>query len=277
MRSVNRQLDDLAARLRQRPALVLSGAGISTDSGIPDYRSPEALARPREPMRFQQFQASGVVRQHYWARSHVGWAHMRQVEPNAGHFAVAELQSAGVVTAVLTQNVDGLHQRAGSGDVVELHGSLARVRCLNCRQTEPMREFQRRLRELNPGFADQAAVINPDGDVELDEQQTSGFTVATCLNCGGVLKTDVVFFGENVPRPIVEQAWQLLAEAGSLLVLGSSMTVFSGFRFAERAQREGKEVLIINDGPTRADDFASVKLEGRLGDLLPALVRRIRS
>lgn len=270
------EIADLAERLKAGPALVLSGAGLSTESGIPDYRSPEALARPREPMRYQAFVAEEAARQHYWARSHVGWRSMRSVEPNAGHHAVTELQRLGVVTAVLTQNVDGLHQRAGSSNVVELHGSLARVRCLNCRRAEPMASFQRRLQHLNPGYALRAAQLNPDGDVELDETDTRGFRLANCLNCGGPLKTDVVFFGENVPAAVVDQAWQLLDDAESLLVLGSSLTVFSGYRFAERAHRDGKEVLIINDGPTRADELAALKLEGRLGVLLPALVTELR-
>ena len=277
MSGTDHTIAELAARLEARPALVLSGAGLSTESGIPDYRSPEALARAREPMRYQAFVADSAARQHYWARSHVGWSTMCRVEPNAGHHAVSELQKLGVVTGVLTQNVDGLHQRAGSSNVLELHGSLARVRCLNCRQPETMTSFQRRLRELNPGYARQAAQLNPDGDVELNREDTRGFRAASCLNCGGPLKTDVVFFGENVPKPVVEQAWQLLAGAESLLVLGSSLTVFSGYRFAERAHREGKAVLIINDGPTRADEFADLKLEGRLGTLLPELVRELRS
>lgn len=277
MQALNSSVTWLAQQLQQRPALVLSGAGLSTESGIPDYRSPEALARPREPMRFQEFRSDERARQHYWARSHVGWSHMRRVEPNAGHYAVAELQQAGAASGVLTQNVDGLHQRAGSTDVIELHGSLARVRCLECRQTESMSSFQNRLRELNPGYSEQAAQLNPDGDVELTRDDTRNFRLAACLNCGGVLKTDVVFFGENVPKPIVEQAWRELAAADSLLVLGSSLTVFSGFRFAERAHRDGKPVFIINDGPTRADEFAELKLEGRLGTLLPQLAAEFRT
>lgn len=266
---------ELAARLLQKPALVLSGAGLSTDSGIPDYRSPESLARNHTPMTFQRFRDDAAARRHYWARSHVGWTNMRKVQPNPGHQAVASLQELGVVTGVVTQNVDGLHQRAGADDVLELHGTLSRVRCLNCRRTEPMTSFQRRQAELNPDFEQQAGRVNPDGDVELDPEQTSGFRPAACLHCGGVLKTDVVFFGENVPAEVVSRAWQMLEEAESLLVLGSSLTVWSGYRFAEGAARNGKPVFIVNDGPTRADDMAELKLEGRLGTILPQLVSQV--
>src|SRR5690554_270862 len=266
---------ELAGRLLQMPALVLSGARLSTDSGIPDYRSPESLARKHTPMTFQRFRGEAEARRHYWARSHVGWANMRSVQPNSGHKAVAELQALGVVSGVITQNVDGLHQRAGSSDVLELHGTLSRVRCLHCRRTEPMQSFQRRQAELNPDFSRRAARLNPDGDVELQPDQTEDFEPAVCLHCGGVMKTDVVFFGENVPADVVDRAWQMLEEADSLLVLGSSLTVFSGYRFAEGAVRRGKPVFIINDGPTRADELASLKMEGRLGTILPQVVSHV--
>lgn len=263
---------ELAGRLLQRPALVLSGAGLSTDSGIPDYRSPEALARNHTPMTFQRFRDDESARRHYWARSHVGWANMRSVVPNMGHQAVADLQNLGTVTGVVTQNVDGLHQRAGSGDVLELHGTLSQVRCLDCRLAEPMASFQRRQAELNPGFEQLAARLNPDGDVELEAAETQDFKPAVCLHCGGVLKTDVVFFGENVPAGVVTRAWQMLEGAASLLVLGSSLTVWSGYRFVEGAHKVGKPVFIVNDGPTRADELAELKLEGRLGVILPEVV-----
>lgn len=274
MTELEQQIRELAGELLRFPALVLSGAGISTDSGIPDYRSKESLARNRTPMTFQRFSRSADERRHYWARSHAGWLHMRQVEPNAGHEAVARLEAAGLVTGVLTQNVDGLHQRAGSKEVLELHGSLATVRCLNCGQTEPMRQFQERLAELNPDFSQADARLNPDGDVELEPGQTADFTVADCLNCAGVMKTDVVYFGENVPAARVDRAFQMLADADSVLVLGSSLAVRSGLRFAERAHAGNKPVFIINDGPTRADGIAQLKLEGRLGELLPELLHQ---
>lgn len=262
---------DLALALMDDPALVLSGAGLSTESGIPDYRSPQALARKREPMRYQLFRTSSRARRHYWARSHVAWQAMRTVRPNPGHFAVRQLELAGAVTGVITQNVDGLHQAAGSEDVLELHGTLSRVRCLDCGEREGMDAWQARLGTLNPGFTQLQAAANPDGDAELTESQTAAFNVAHCLNCGGVMKTDVVFFGENVPVPVVERAWALLEAADSLLVLGSSLTVWSGYRFAEGAVQRGKPLFIINDGPTRADGLAVLKLSGRLGTVLPAV------
>lgn len=265
-------LERLAEQLRTRPALLLTGAGISTDSGIPDYRSPAALANPREPMRFQTFLRDQTARQHYWARSHVGWKHMSVVQPNSGHIACARLQAAGLATGVLTQNVDGLHQLAGSTEVLELHGTISQVRCLSCRQTEPMTSYQSRLLRLNPGFSAQAGALNPDGDTELAPEDTAGFQVADCLNCGGIMKTDVVFFGENVPAPVVSAAWKMLQEAKSLLVLGSSLTVRSGYRFVEGAYQQDKPVFIINDGQTRADDLALIKLEGRLAPLLDSLL-----
>lgn len=266
---------ELGARLLQKPALVLSGAGLSTDSGIPDYRSPESLAKKHTPMTFQRFRADEAARRHYWARSHVGWTNMRSVRPNSGHQAVADLQNLGAVTGVVTQNVDGLHQRAGSTEVLELHGTLSQVRCLSCRRAEPMDSFQQRQAELNPGFDERAARVNPDGDVELDPSQTTEFRPAACLHCDGVLKTDVVFFGENVPAAVVSRAWQLLEEADSLLVLGSSLTVFSGYRFVDGARKAGKPVFIVNDGPTRADEIADLKLEGRLGTILPQVVSQV--
>lgn len=264
-------IERLAALLRATPAQVLSGAGLSTESGIPDYRSPESLERRHEPLRFQEFTGSEGARRRYWARSHAAWRHMRDVQPNAGHRAVTALQRAGLVRGILTQNVDGLHQAAGSRDVIELHGSLSRVRCLACGTPEEMRSYQERLTLMNPQFRAEAARLNPDGDSELTDTAVAGFRPAACLVCGGIMKTDVVFFGENVPRATVERAWEQYGQAEALLVLGSSLAVRSGLRFAERAARDGRPLLIITDGVTRADAIADLKLTGRLGTTLTRL------
>ena len=274
-RNNQHNLKELAARLVEVPAQVLSGAGLSTESGIPDYRSPESLERRHEPLQFQEFRRSEAARQHYWARSHAAWRRMRSVKPNAGHLAVKKLQDAGAVRGILTQNVDGLHQQAGSRDVIELHGSLARVRCLDCGTPETITAYQERLALLNPGAARSEGELNPDGDSELSRTETAGFRPAACLICGGIMKTDVVFFGENVPVATVDRAWEQYAEAGALLVLGSSLAVRSGLRFAERAARDGKPVWIITDGVTRADGLADLKIAGRLGTTLSGLARTV--
>lgn len=266
---------DLATLLGSAPALVLSGAGISTDSGIPDYRSPAALENPREPMRIQEFVRSEEARRRYWARSHAAWPRMRAVKPNAGHAAVARLEHAGAITGVLTQNVDGLHQHAGSRNVLELHGSLARVRCLDCGAVEAMAGVQQRLAKLNPRFDAAGAALNPDGDAELSQQLEQAFRPATCLVCGGVIRTDVVFFGENVAAPDLERAWKMLDEAAALLVLGSSLTVRSGFRFVEEAARRQLPIAIVNRGPTRGDDLADLRMDAALGEVLPALAEAV--
>lgn len=267
----------LAEQLRTSPALVLSGAGLSTDSGLPDYRSPEALANPREPMRYQEFVRNEAARRRYWARSHASWRRTRTIRPNAGHRAVAALEARGAVTGVLTQNVDGLHQQAGSHNVVELHGTISRVRCLNCGTLEPMDSFQRRLAFLNPTFDAADAPLNPDGDAELAPQLEHGFQMAACTVCGGMLKTDVVFFGENVPAAVMKEAWAMLDAASSLLVVGSSLTVRSGFRFVVEAHDRGLPVAIVNRGPTRGDDLAQLRINASLSEALPHLLDRVAS
>lgn len=263
---------ELAAFLSGRSTLLLTGAGISTDSGIPDYRGVHRRANPPTPMTFQEFTGSDAARRRYWARSTVGWAAMAGVEPNLGHGAVADLERMGLVSGVVTQNVDGLHRRAGTRALVELHGDLALVTCLRCGTRERRAHFQQRLLELNPGFATLSAEQLPDGDAALAEQLTRDFEVPVCTVCGGVLKPDVIFFGENVPRPRVEQAMEWLASADALLVLGSSLEVFSGYRFVKAALAQGKPVAIVNQGPTRADAEATRRLEAALGDVLPVTV-----
>ena len=257
---------------------VLSGAGLSTESGIPDYRGPTGSARKFAPMTYQTFTRDAAARQRYWARSHVGWRVIGRAEPNAGHHAVADLQRAGLVSAVLTQNVDGLHQAAGARDVVELHGNIDRVVCLDCGQTTARTELDRRLRAANPAFAALAAAVNPDGDVDLADADVAVFRPVDCARCrAGVLKPDVVFFGESVPAERVDRCFAAVAGARLLLVLGSSLTVMSGRRFVLRAAKLGIPVAIVNQGPTRGDPYAAVKIDAPLGAALPALAQFLRS
>jgi NAD-dependent SIR2 family protein deacetylase len=269
--SSDTDLDALADLLRGRRAVALAGAGMSTESGIPDYRGPETARRARNPMQARQFLAEPQARARYWARSMLGWPRIAAARPNDAHRALATLEQHEKLTGVITQNVDGLHQAAGSRRVVELHGALARVRCLDCGAHEPRRSLQERLHTANPDWHAHAAPLAPDGDADL-EAALSTFRVPTCLACGsGVLKPDVVFFGENVPPPVVEAAWSLFDEADALLVVGSSLTVYSGFRFVRRAAERGIPVAIVNIGPTRGDEHAALRIDARLGDLLPRL------
>ena len=271
--SIDTDLAPLLDLLRGRRAVVLAGAGCSTESGIPDYRGPDA--RPRSPIQYQEFVRSEAARTRYWARSAVGWTRFSAARPNTGHFAMAELEEAGAVRGIITQNVDGLHHAAGSRRVVELHSSLASVRCLSCSTISPRDAFQRRLMSMNGDWADRLrgeVEQAPDGDAELPAWAMEAFRVPACEACGGVIKPDVVFFGENVPREWVEDAWRLFAEGDVLLVAGSSLTVYSGRRFIYRAQQDGVPIAIVNIGPTRADEMAAAKVEGPLGIVLPRLV-----
>ncbi len=259
---------ELVELLARRRFVALTGAGCSTESGIPDYRGPETARRARNPIRYQEFLRQPLARARYWARSSIGWQRMSAAEPNPAHHALAELEHAGLAVGIITQNVDRLHARAGSRRVVELHGALAEVRCLECGGIEQRARLQERLLEQNPGWKQMDVELAPDGDAELDAALVEGFSVASCLACGGVLKPNVVFFGENVPRPTVDAAYALLAEAEALLVVGSSLTVFSGFRFVRRASAEGVPVAIVNLGGTRGDDYAQVRVQMRAGDAL---------
>jgi NAD-dependent SIR2 family protein deacetylase len=251
--------------------VVLSGAGLSTDSGIPDYRGPSGSARRGSPMTYQTFTGDPLARRRYWARSHLGWRTIGDARPNDGHRAVARLQDEGLVTGVITQNVDGLHQAAGARDVIELHGNLARVACLGCGLRSGRDELEERLTAANPGFGAVAAAINPDGDVELDDAEVDGFTVVDCPGCGGLLKPDVVYFGETVPADRVSRAFSLVAGARTLLVLGSSLTVMSGRRFVLRAARDGVRVAIVNRGVTRGEPYADLLIDAPLSVVLPNL------
>jgi NAD-dependent SIR2 family protein deacetylase len=252
--------------------LVLSGAGLSTESGIPDYRGPTGLARRATPMTYQTFTASQDARRRYWARSHLGWRHIGQAVPNLGHHAVAELGRRRLLAGVITQNVDGLHQAAGAAGVTELHGSLHRVICLSCGQRTVRTDLHRRLAAANPGWDAGPALINPDGDAVLTDDATESFRVVDCASCDGVLKPDVVFFGENVPRPRVQACYAMVEQASSLVVLGSSLTVMSGFRYVRHAARVPVPVVIVNQGATRGDAYAAATLDAPLGRVLTDLV-----
>jgi len=268
--------DVLTGLLRAGGAAVLSGAGLSTESGIPDYRGPSGQRRRGQPMTYQTFTGGAPARQRYWARSHLGWRHVTGAAPNAGHQAVAALEKQGLLSAVITQNVDGLHQAAGAENVTELHGSLHRVTCLSCWERTPRERLHERLAAANPGWDDALSVaVNPDGDSDLEE--TAGFTVVDCESCGGTLKPDVVFFGENVPRPRSEHCFGLVSEARSLIVLGSSLAVMSGLRYVRHAAKRGIPVVIVNQGDTRGDDLAAAKLEAPLGSTLTGAVNAIAS
>ncbi|MEU8331849.1 NAD-dependent protein deacetylase [Micromonospora sp. NPDC048839] len=256
--------------------VVLSGAGLSTESGIPDYRGPSGVARRHTPMTFQAFTRDPLARRRYWARSHLGWRLIAGAAPNAGHRAVAGLQRAGLVDTVITQNVDGLHGAAGSTSVIELHGRLDEVICLDCGNLTSREELDRRLREANPDFVARVAAVNPDGDVDLPDEQVAAFRTVDCGICGtGMLKPDVVFFGETVPPQRVARCFAAVERARSLLVLGSSLTVMSGRRFVIRAAKRGIPVAIVNQGPTRGDGHASVCVDAPLGALLPELAARV--
>ena len=262
---------DLLALVERGRVAVLTGAGMSTGSGIPDYRGPTGAARPATPMTYQEFTGNPLARQRYWARSHLGWRFIAGARPNDGHRALAELQAQGLLDGIITQNVDGLHQAAGATGVIELHGALSDVTCLDCRQPSTREELDERLTAANPGWERDGAPIKPDGDVDLED--VSGFRVVDCLVCDGLLKPDVVFFGETVPRPRVERAFALVSGAGSLLVLGSSLKVMSGYRFVLHARKLGIPVAIVNQGITRGDAQADLKIDAELSLTLTGLTR----
>lgn len=252
--------------------LVLSGAGISTDSGIPDYRGPSGAAqRKHAPMTYQTFRSDPRGRHRYWARSHLGWPHMAQAQPNAAHLAVAHWEREGRLTGVITQNVDGLHTRAGSSRVIDLHGRLDTVMCMGCGVRTSRDHLHQRLCKLNPSWSAVPQVTNPDGDVELADEFIDSFTMVDCNHCGGALKPDVVYFGENVPSERVDQAYALTDTCDSLLVVGSTLTVYSARRFVTRAHQQGKPIVIINQGSTRCDHLATACLDAPLSDLLPRI------
>ena len=263
---------ELVAVLTGRRVAVLTGAGLSTDSGIPDYRGPDSP--PANPMTIRQFTSSREYRQRYWARNHVGWRHMAVTQPNAGHRALAALERAGVVTGVITQNVDLLHTKAGSRKVINLHGTYAQVVCLDCGHTMSRAALGEQLESANPGVAERAEAVGglavaPDADAVVTD--TDSFRFVDCPSCDGILKPDIVYFGENVPKEVVQQAYSLVDASDALLVAGSSLTVFSGYRFVRHAAAAGIPVAIVNRGPTRGDDLATVKVDNGCSPMLALL------
>ena len=277
----------LVEQVRAGGVFVLTGAGLSTDSGIPDYRGRDGVRRVM-PMQYAEFAGSSAARRRYWARSFVGWQRFREAAPNDGHRSVARLQQLGVVEELVTQNVDGLHQRAGSPDVIELHGSLAQVVCLTCGDRSARPHVQERLAEANPGFTDHvrgaardgsqvSSQIRPDGDIVLADEVVETFRAPTCLVCGAdTLKPDVVFFGESVPRERVQRCLDAVDASRSVLVLGSSLAVMSGYRFVRRAAARGIPVAIVTRGATRGDGEATLHLDAPLAPTLSALVDALR-
>jgi NAD-dependent SIR2 family protein deacetylase len=259
---------DLMGIFGPRRLLVLTGAGLSTDSGIPDYRGP--LSPQRTPMTYAEFCSGVVAQQRYWARSHIGWRLLHRADPNPGHRALARMERAGRLSALITQNVDGLHESAGSRQVVDLHGRISAVICLDCRERTDRLRLHQRLDAANPGFGQGISPdIAPDGDAVVDGIDT--FVVVPCESCGGVLKPDVVFFGENVPKERVELCYSLVEEAEALLVAGSSLTVMSGLRFVRAANRRGLPIGIVNRGPTRGDELATLRVDAGCSEVLTAL------
>ena len=259
-----------------RRVLVLTGAGCSTASGIPDYRDRDGQWKRQRPMELRQFLGSEAARRRYWARSMAGWVRIRNARPNAAHYALARLQRLGRLTSLITQNVDGLHQRAGSVDVIDLHGRLDGVECLECRGVISRERCQLELEGLNPHWRASAAFA-PDGDADLAEADWADFRVPGCPGCGGVLKPSVVFFGESVPPARVAACSRRLQAADALLVIGSSLMVWSGYRFVRAASQQGIPVALLNDGQTRADGEASFKVVGRCAEVLSALAQRLES
>lgn len=271
--------EQLARLVRGKRIVALTGAGCSTESGIPDYRGPDTPPRTRPPIQHREFVDKAEHRLRYWARSMLGWPRLAAARPNDGHRALARLEATGVLAGLITQNVDGLHHAAGHRAVVELHGALARVRCLACDALTTRDELQARLRAANPAWPERArtVAIAPDGDADLPDELLADFAVVACAACGGVLMPDVVFFGGSVPRATLDAAWAAFERAEVLLVVGSSLTVFSGYRFVRRAAERGVPVAIVNRGPTRGDEHAALRLDARAGEALPALASALVS
>jgi NAD-dependent SIR2 family protein deacetylase len=261
---------EVAGILAGRRVVALTGAGMSTDSGIPDYRGPDSP--PRSPMTYDEFASGPAQQQRYWARSHIGWQRLGKARPNIGHRALASLEASGVIAELITQNVDGLHQQAGSRAVIDLHGRIDEVICLRCRVVSGRLDLHERLDALNPGFGRALDVSTaPDGDVDFED--AAGFRLAPCRDCGGPLKPHVVFFGENVPRERVDLAYSAVDRAEVLLVAGSSLTVMSGLRFVRHAARAGTPIVIVNRGITRGDPLATCRVDAGCSETLTTLVQ----
>lgn len=254
-----------------RRLFVLTGAGCSTESGIPDYRDQQGRWKHRQPVMYQDFVRSDAARRRYWARSFVGWPRIDNARPNGAHHALASLESSGFIYQLVTQNVDGLHQRAGSRKVVDLHGRLDTIECLDCRRSMSRSSFQAVLKDLNPALHAASAATTPDGDVDLDDFELDAVRVPGCSLCGGVLKPAVTFFGETVPRARVEYASRCLQECDAMLVVGTSLMVYSGYRFCRAANQQGKPIAAINLGRTRADAELAFKVDNDCSGVLTAL------
>ncbi len=250
--------------------LVVTGAGCSTDSGIPDYRDHAGAWKRSKPILFQEFMRSEAVRQRYWTRSYLGWIPFSQATPNRAHWALANLESQGKIFQLVTQNVDSLHQKAGSQQVIDLHGNLNALVCQACGERESRDWMQEKLASLNPNITHLSATLAPDGDTDL-ETDFSQIIIPDCPICGGILKPDVVFYGEQVPRPRIEAVYTALNRADAVLVAGTSLMVFSAFQFIREATRQGKPIAAINQGKTRADDLFMLKVEKPLGETLSTL------
>jgi NAD-dependent SIR2 family protein deacetylase len=271
-------MDVLSRFVQQYPRLfVLSGAGVSTGSGIPDYRDEQGRWKRKPPVTLQDFMRSASVRQRYWARSMIGWPVIANARPNAGHEALARLEAVGRVHRLVTQNVDGLHQQAGSARVIELHGNIARVACVDCHAEVSRLSVQHMLEAAHPELLSASALTAPDGDADIDLGDLEAFKVPNCSQCGGILKPDLVFFGDCVPKKRVDTAMEALAQADAMLVIGSSLMIYSGYRFCEHAHRMGKPIAAINLGHTRADHLFRVKIERSCADALVDLVRTLSS
>jgi NAD-dependent SIR2 family protein deacetylase len=256
-------------RIIGKRVFVLTGAGLSTDSGIPDYRGQGRVAK--HPMTYDTFMGSELAQKRYWARSYVGWSRISSASPNPGHIALAKAEAQGRIRALVTQNVDGLHQEAGSKSVIDLHGRLDRVVCMGCKDSIARIEMDNFLKELNPDITKDVSVeFTPDGDAEVEG--TENFIVPSCSKCNGVYKPDVVFFGESVPSSRVELALNLLEDSDVLLVAGTSLTVNSGYRFAKQASNTQKPIVVVNLGPTRADHLANAKIEANTSLALERLL-----
>jgi len=255
--------------IQHHPRLaVLTGAGVSTSSGIPDYRDEQGEWKRARPVEFRPYMTKPEVRQRYWSRSTAGWPIISRAQPSAAHRALARLESLGLVSLLITQNVDGLHQAAGSRNVIDLHGRLDVVRCMECGHSLPRAELQRQLLADNPTWADIEGRVAPDGDVDIESRDHGDFIVPNCVRCGGILKPDVVFFGETVPRERVTRAFDGVTQSDALLVIGSSLMVYSGYRFAEAAAAGGKPIAAVNLGRTRADHLLALKIRARADEAL---------
>jgi NAD-dependent SIR2 family protein deacetylase len=268
--------DELASMLASVRVVGLTGAGCSTESGIPDYRGPKASNQSPTPIRYGDFIHDSNARRRYWGRSMIGWPRFQQSEPNRAHRALAEMESAGIIEGLITQNVDTLHEKAGTTSIVKLHGSLDEVACLDCGAVYARDRIQEVLEQMNPDWHRERVELAPDGDAKIPEKVPGSFEWPSCFDCGGMLKPNVVFFGENVVDETLQRAWELFDRADALLVVGSSLQVYSSYRFIRRADQKRIPVGIVNLGETRGDKEAVVKVEGKAGDVCQKLLGVLR-